>query len=171
VGGQGNKTPPRRLLCALSAAPSSQCTDDDSTEDSNAPPSKPLLDRHRARHDAPPEARFARTAVHSAALCAIPPHVARTVRHAYKLLPPWPVKGGGSRLAAGGATTKSTHSHTFRLHRDISTCLNQYLWDLEARPPLAPRLCPPPFASTKAQRNIVPRAHPCWMYGPRPESR
>jgi hypothetical protein len=35
-----------------SAAPSSQCTDDDSTETPTPPPSKPLLGGHRARHDA-----------------------------------------------------------------------------------------------------------------------
>jgi hypothetical protein len=39
------------------------------------PPSKPLLDGYRARHDVPPEARFARTAVYSTTLYAIPPHV------------------------------------------------------------------------------------------------
>jgi hypothetical protein len=58
------------------------------------PPSKPLLDAHRTRHDAPPEARFARTAVYSTALYAIPPHVTRTVWHACKLPPPWPIKRG-----------------------------------------------------------------------------
>jgi hypothetical protein len=51
------------------------------------PPSKPLLDGYRARHGAPPEARFARTAVYSATLYAMPSHVARTVRHACKLPP------------------------------------------------------------------------------------
>jgi hypothetical protein len=30
--------------------------------------------------------------------------------------------------------------HAFRLDRDIGICLNQYLWDLEARPPLPHRL-------------------------------
>jgi hypothetical protein len=44
-----------------SAAPSSQCMDNDSTEDFNTSPSKPLLGGHRACHDAPSEARFART--------------------------------------------------------------------------------------------------------------
>jgi hypothetical protein len=61
---------------------------------STPPPSKPLLDGHRARHDAPPEARFVRTAIQFVALSAMPSHVARTVRHAYKLPPPWPIKGG-----------------------------------------------------------------------------
>jgi hypothetical protein len=42
----------------------------------SAPPlSKPLLDGYRAHRDAPPEARFARTAVHSVALSAMPSHV------------------------------------------------------------------------------------------------
>jgi hypothetical protein len=41
-----------------------------------------------------PEARFIRTAVYSMALYAMPLHVARTVRHACKLLPPWSIKGG-----------------------------------------------------------------------------
>jgi hypothetical protein len=58
------------------------------------PPSKPLLDKHRARHDTPPEARFARTAVYSTTLYAIPSHVGITVRHACKLPRPWPIKGG-----------------------------------------------------------------------------
>jgi hypothetical protein len=66
------------------------------------PPSKPLLDGYRACHDGPPEARFARTAVYSTALCAIPPHVARTVRHACKLPPPWPIKGGAVPRPQGG---------------------------------------------------------------------
>jgi hypothetical protein len=30
--------------------------------------------------------------------------------------------------------------YAFRLHHDIGACLNQYLWDLEARPPLPLRL-------------------------------
>jgi hypothetical protein len=39
------------------------------------PPSKPLLDGYRARHDAPPDARFARTAVYSTTLYTMPLHV------------------------------------------------------------------------------------------------
>jgi hypothetical protein len=63
----------------------------------------------------------------------------RIVRHACKLLSPWPIKGRAIPQPQGGATG-SDHAHTFRLHHDIGTCLNQYLWDLEARPPLPPRL-------------------------------
>jgi hypothetical protein len=51
------------------------------------PPSKPLLDGYKARHDALPEARLARTAVYSTALYTIPPHVAETVQHDCKLHP------------------------------------------------------------------------------------
>jgi hypothetical protein len=39
------------------------------------PPSKPLLDGYRAHHDASPYTRFARTAVYSVALYAMPSHV------------------------------------------------------------------------------------------------
>jgi hypothetical protein len=105
---------------------------------STPPPSKPLLGGHRARHDTPPEARFARTAVHSVVLCAIPPHIARTVRHACKLPPPWPIKGGTVLWPQGDDREHSLHA--LCLHHDIGTCLNQYLWDLEARLPLPPRL-------------------------------
>jgi hypothetical protein len=39
------------------------------------PPSKPLLDGYRARHDALPDARFTRTAVYSTTLYTMPLHV------------------------------------------------------------------------------------------------
>jgi hypothetical protein len=58
------------------------------------PPSKAPLDAHRTRHDAPPDVRFARTAVYSATLYTMPLHVDEIVRHACKLSPPWPIKGG-----------------------------------------------------------------------------
>jgi hypothetical protein len=57
-------------------------------------PSKSFLDGYRARHDIPPEARFARTAVYSTTLDTMPPHVDKTVRHTCKLPPPWPIKAG-----------------------------------------------------------------------------
>jgi hypothetical protein len=63
----------------------------------------------------------------------------RTVRHACKLLPPWPIKGGAVPQSQGG-TTDSDHTRAFLLHHDIGTCLNQYLWDLEARLPRPPHL-------------------------------
>jgi hypothetical protein len=91
---------------------------------STPPPLKPLRDGHRARHDAPPEARFARTAVHSVALSAMPSHVVRIVRNACKLPPPWPIKGGAVPWPQRGMTD-GTHPHAFRLHPDIGTCLNQ----------------------------------------------
>jgi hypothetical protein len=63
----------------------------------------------------------------------------RTVRHACKLLPLWPIKGGAVSQPQGGRRIAG-HTHAFRPHHDIGTCLNQYFWDLEARPPLLPRL-------------------------------
>jgi hypothetical protein len=64
----------------------------------------------------------------------------KIVRHACKLFPPWPIKGGAVRSRRGHGTTDSDHPHALRLLHDIGTCLNQYLWDLEARPPLPPHL-------------------------------
>jgi hypothetical protein len=46
---------------------------------STPPPSKPLLETHRARRDAPLEARFARTTGYSMALYTMPPHVGEIV--------------------------------------------------------------------------------------------
>jgi hypothetical protein len=73
-----------------------------------------------------------------------------TVRHAstcrrnsaarIKLLPPWPIKGEAVPQPRGRGTTDSDHVHALRLHHDIGTCLNQYLWDLETRLHLPPRL-------------------------------
>jgi hypothetical protein len=66
------------------------------------PPSKPLLDGYRTRHDVPPDARFARTAVYSTALHTMSSHVARTVWHACKMPPPWSIKGGAVPWPQGG---------------------------------------------------------------------
>jgi hypothetical protein len=63
----------------------------------------------------------------------------RIVRHACKLLSPWPIKGREIPQPQG-RTTDSDRTQTLRFHHDIGTCLSQYLWDLEARPPLPPRL-------------------------------
>jgi hypothetical protein len=46
----------------------------------------------------------------------------RTVRHACKLLSPWPIKEGAVPQPQG--TTGSNHTHAFHLHYDIGTCLN-----------------------------------------------
>jgi hypothetical protein len=100
VGLRGDKTLPGQLLCTPPPPPPRQLHPRVSVRTttkwgtSTPPPSKPSLDGRRARHDAPPEAKFARKAVHSVALSAMPSHVARTVRHACKLPPPWPIKGG-----------------------------------------------------------------------------
>jgi hypothetical protein len=49
----------------------------------------------------------------------------RIVRHACKLLSPWPIKGGAVPQPQGTDTeTDDAHLHAFRLHPDIGTCLN-----------------------------------------------
>jgi hypothetical protein len=48
------------------------------------------------------------------------------VRHACKLLPPWPIKGAAVSQPRGEGTTDNNHSHALRLLHDIGTCLNQY---------------------------------------------
>jgi hypothetical protein len=64
----------------------------------------------------------------------------KIVWHACKLLPPWPIKGGAVPHRRGQGTMDNNHPHALRLLLDIGICINQYLWDLEARPPLPPRL-------------------------------
>jgi hypothetical protein len=63
----GDGTTPRRLLYPCTASrqrhPRILTWAVAEQETSTLPPSKPLLDAHGTRHDAPPEARFARTAV------------------------------------------------------------------------------------------------------------
>jgi hypothetical protein len=60
-----------------STAPSNWPTTAAGRPTATSPPSKPLLYRHRTRYDASTGAGFARTAVSSAALLAIPPHVGK----------------------------------------------------------------------------------------------
>jgi hypothetical protein len=129
-------------------------------------PSKLLLEAHRTRHDAPPEARFARTTVYSMALYAMPPHVARTVRHACKLLPPWPIKGGVVPQPQGDDGERSLTRFP----------PSPRYWHSPQSVPLgpggsasSPASLVAPSTSTTVQRNIVPRAHHCWTYGPQPE--
>jgi hypothetical protein len=102
-------------------------------------PSKSLLYGHRTRHDTPTGARFARMVVNSVALLATPPHVGEQCGTPVNCSP-LAYKRRGSTPAAGDGTMDSDHAHAFRLHHNIGTRLNQYLWDLEARPPLPPRL-------------------------------
>jgi hypothetical protein len=74
------------------------------------PPSKPLLDGYRTRHDVPPEARFTRTAVYSTTLHTMPSRVARIVRRACKLPPPWSIKGGSVPWPQGVQRTTLTRT-------------------------------------------------------------
>jgi hypothetical protein len=99
VEARGNGTPPHQPLCLVrpnvNGTIESSCGWPSNEQPLRHPlPPKPLLDAHRTRHDASPEAGFARTVVCSVALYAKPPHIARTIWHACKLLPPWSIKGG-----------------------------------------------------------------------------
>jgi hypothetical protein len=65
------------------------------------------------------------------------------VRHACKSPSPWPIKGRRSPRRGGTSdigTTDSGRLHAIRLPHDIGTRLNHISWDLEATPPLPPRL-------------------------------
>jgi hypothetical protein len=121
----GDGTPPRQLLYPRTSSrqrhPRVLTRADAEHETSTPPPSKPLLDAHRTRHDAPPDARFARTAIYSVALYAMPSHVDENSMPACKLPPPWPIKGGAVPQLQGDGTTDGVHLHTFRPHRDIGT--------------------------------------------------
>jgi hypothetical protein len=110
------------------------------------PPSKPLLDGYRARHDVSPEARFSRTAIYSTALYAIPPHVDKTVQHACKLPPPWPIKGGAV-LAAGGRRIVLTRMlSAFTMLLALASIKTSGTW----RPGLLSRLaCSPPLQAPR----------------------
>jgi hypothetical protein len=77
-----------------SAAPWSHHTDEDRTGSSHIAALEAASGQEQDTPRCPTGARFTRTAINSTALYAIPPHVVRTVRHACKLPPPWPIKGG-----------------------------------------------------------------------------
>jgi hypothetical protein len=125
---------------------------------STPPPSKPLLNAHRTRRDAPPETRFARTAVYSMALYAMPPHIDKTVRHDVNCFLLGLQKEGQSPSRKGD---DGQHS----LARFPPS--PQY-WHLPQSVPLGPggpasslASLVAPSASNTVHRNIVPRAHPC----------
>jgi hypothetical protein len=95
--------------------------------------------RTRLATTSTPEARFVRTTINSVSLYTIPLHVAlalcgtivNRLHSAYKRRRRSPGRGG-RRIA--------TYLHVFRLHHDIGTSPQSNLRDLEASPPLLPRL-------------------------------
>jgi hypothetical protein len=93
-GARGDRTPPRQPLCFVRPPVNTL-----EPTRGRRPDERPLRHHPRSRscmgrHDAPPEAGFARTTVYSMALPAMPLHVGKIVWHTCKLLPPWPIKGG-----------------------------------------------------------------------------
>jgi hypothetical protein len=144
--GGGDRATRRRHVCYCapcglpSAVPSSQCTDGNQTGDpyiatlEAAPGWIQGTPRCTARYKIRQESRLLRgTVCHASTRRQI-------VWHACKLLPPWPIKGRAIPQPQEDRMTDIAHSQAFRLDHDIGTCLNQYLWDLEDRPPLPPRL-------------------------------
>jgi hypothetical protein len=139
------------------------------------PPSKPLLDGYRTRHDVPPEARFARTAVHSTALYAMPPHVDKTVRHACKLPPPWPIKGVAVPWPQGGRRIALTHTLSASLTHMLSASTTilalasikktSGTW----RPDLLSRIACSPFCKNHSATQYRALSTPLLDVRPRPE--
>jgi hypothetical protein len=77
-------------------------------------------------------------------------------RHACKLLPPWPIKGGAAPQPRGHGATDSDRSHVLRLLHDIGTRLNQDLWDLEAMPSLSASLVATPLRAPRCKQYSAP---------------
>jgi hypothetical protein len=89
----------------------------------------------------------------------------KIVRHACKLLPPWPIKGGavpqpqGTRDDGQRSPTRSPPSPRYwHLPQSISLGLGG--------PASSPTTLVAPSTSTTVRSNTVPRAHHCWTYGP-----
>jgi hypothetical protein len=128
------------------------------------PPSKPLLDRYRARHDAPPDARFARTAVYSTTLYTMPPHVDKTVRHACKLPPPWPIKGGAVPQPQGrGRTTLTCTLSVFTTILALDSISTSGTWRIDLLSRLA---CSPPLQAPRCNAIQCPEHTPAGRTAP-----
>jgi hypothetical protein len=133
-----------------STAPSNWPTTAAGQPTTTSPPSKPLLYEHRMHHDTSTGAGFARTAVSSTALLAIPPHVGKQCGMHVNCPLLGLQKEGQSPSRRGHGTTDSYHSHALHLLHDIGTRLNQTsgTW----RPRLLSRLtCSHPSTSSTVQ--------------------
>jgi hypothetical protein len=89
----------------------------------------------------------------------------KIVRHACKSPSPWPIKGRRPpRRKETGQRIATVHTlSAFPTILALASITPLGTW----RPRLLSRLaCSPPTTGTPVQSNIVPRAHPCWTYGP-----
>jgi hypothetical protein len=130
------------------------------------PPSKPLLGRYRARHDARrgeirQDDHQLHGVVHHTTICSLElcGTVVNRLPLAYKRRRRSPGRGG---------TTDSCTLARFPP--------SPRYWHFASIKPQGPRghsfspaLLVAPFASTMVQRNTAPRVHPCWTYGQQPE--
>jgi hypothetical protein len=90
----------------------------------------------------------------------------KIVRHACKLLPPWPIKGGAAPQPHGKRRDDGQRS-------PLRSPPSPRYWHLPQSIPLglggrasSPSTLVAPSTSTTVQRNTVPRAHHYWTYGP-----
>jgi hypothetical protein len=87
------------------------------------------------------------------------------VRHACKSLSPWPIKGRRSPPPRGIGQRVAVNLTLSVFPTILALASITYLgtW----RPRLLSRLaCSHPSTGTPVRSNTVPRAHPCWTYGP-----
>jgi hypothetical protein len=132
------------------------------------PPSRSPLFKHRARHDAMTGARFARTTVNSPALYATPSHVAKECGMPVNR-PLLGLQKGGDPPPRRRRDTGQRIVITYTLSVLLTILALASITSLGTRRPrLLSRLaCSRPSTGTPVRSNTVPRAHPCWTYGPR----
>jgi hypothetical protein len=86
-------------------------------------------------------------------------------RHACKSPSPWPIKGGDPPRR-GGTEQRIAIAYTLPVFPTILALVSITPFGTW-RPRLLSRLaCSRPTTGTPVQSNTVPRAHPCWTYGP-----
>jgi hypothetical protein len=168
VGARGDKTSPRRPLCHVRgpvndtlepAHYSGRMTNRYAATLEAAPvraqDAPRRLNRSRIRRDG---RQLRGTARHTSTRRGI-------VRHACKLLPPWPIKGGAvpSRGDTRRRTAVTLTLSAFSTILALASINTSGTW----RPGLLSHLaCSHPSTSTTVRSNTVPRAHHCWTYGP-----
>jgi hypothetical protein len=90
-----------------------------------------------------------------------------TVRHACNLLPPWPIKEGAAPQPQGTDTRRRTaNAHTLSVFPTILALASITSFGTWRPRPLSRLTCSQPSTGTPVRSNAVPRAHPCWTYGP-----
>jgi hypothetical protein len=123
-----------------SAAPSSQCTDGNQTGSSHTATLEAAPERVQGSPRRPTGARFVRTTINSTVLYTIPPYASLELCDTIVNRLPLAYKRRRRSPSRGRGRTDSGTLARFRLHHDIGTSPQSNLRDLEASPPLPPRL-------------------------------